>query len=204
MKNTVLLALDVSTTTTGYCVMDQNLKLLNYGQFSIVDRGLTDIQYTTLITKESFQIINRHNINDLIIEDVFFGKNIGNLKTWCRVHGGIGMSWAVKHNEPNFMMASEARRRLGINKNSTKIEIQLEVAKWYNMIKNCTHNKYKKQFEDLLEKRKSKQYTKNQFDYRIKKISKLFEEETGISEHIADSIVLGRAFFQKKQEIRHV
>ncbi len=195
-----LLALDVSTTTTGYVVMDDKLNLLHHGQFCIVDRNLTDIEYTTVTTKEVFKIIKQFEITDLIMEDVFFSKNVDNLKTWCRVHGGVGMSWAVKHNEPQFMMAVEARRRTGISGHATKIEIQLEVTKLYNLVKPSVHSIYKAQFEELLEKRKSKKYTKNQFDYRIKKVSKEFEVETGISEHIADANVLARAYFHRMGE----
>lgn len=193
-----LLALDVSTTTTGYVVMDEKLNLLKYGQFNIADRSLTDIQYTTVITKEVFKLVKEFKNTDLIIEDVFVGFNPKNFKTWCRVHGGVGMSWAVNHNEPHFMMAKEARPRVGLSGNATKIEIQLEVAKRYKLIKNSIYIAYNTQFQELLEKRRAKEYNKNQFDYRIKKISKAFEDETGISEHIADANVLARAFFQKE------
>jgi len=191
----LLLALDISTSTTGYVVMDDNLNLLKYGQFNVTDRNLTDIQYATVITKEAFKLIKQFKITDLIIEDVFFGKNVGNLKTWCRVHGALGMSWAVKHNEPVFMMATTARKKLGISGHATKIELQLEASKMYNLIKDSVYIAYRSQFDELVEKRKSKKFTKNQFDYQIKKISKAFENETGISEHIADSIVLARAYY---------
>ena len=199
-----LLALDVSTTTTGFTVMNEKLEMLHYGQFNIEDRGLTDIQYTTVITKEVFKLVKEYDITDLIIEDVFVGFNVANFKTWCYVHGGVGMSWAVKHNEPEFMMAVEARVKVGLSGKATKIEIQLEVCQEYKIIKNSVYIAYKTQFDELLEKRKKKVYTKNQFDYRIKKISRAFEEETGISEHIADSNVLARAYFQRKPEVRNV
>ena len=197
MKRLVL-ALDISTTITGYSVMDENLQLTISGQFNIEDRHLSDIRYATMITKEVFKLVNEYDITDLIIEDVFFGKNVGNLKTWCRVHGAVGMSWAVKHNEPHFMMASEARKLLGIHGHATKIEIQLNVATTYSIGKMSICNAYKEKLDDLIEKKNCKKYSKNAFDYRIKKISKAFEEETGISEHIADSNVLARAFFQKE------
>lgn len=193
----MLLALDVSTSTTGYVVMDNQLNLIKYGQFSITDRKLSDIEYATIITKEVFKIVNEFNITNLIIEDVFFGKNVNNFKTWCRVQGAIGMSWAVKHNAPVFMMAVEARRRTQIRGQATKIEIQLEVCETYKLINNGRYIAYHSQFEDLLEKRQSKKYTKNQFDYRVKKLSKAFEDETGISEHIADANLLARAYFDK-------
>lgn len=199
-----LLALDVSTTTTGFTVMNEKLEVLHYGQFNIEDRGLTDIQYTTVITKEVFKIVKEYDITDLIMEDVYVKFNPKNFKTWCRVHGGVGMSWAVNHNEPHFMMAVEARPRVGLSGKATKIEIQLEVCQRYKIIKNSVYIAYKTQFDELLEKRKKKVYTKNQFDYRIKKISKTFEEETGVSEHIADANVLARAFFQKQAEVHHV
>jgi len=195
-----LLALDVSTTTTGYVIMNENLEVLHYGQFSIADRSLSDIQYTTVIAKEVHKLVNEYEVTDLIMEDVFVGFNPSNFKTWCRVHGGVGMSWAVKHNEPIFMMAVEARTKVGLSGKATKIEIQLEVCQQYKLIKNSVYIAYKTQFDELTEKRKSKEFTKNQFDYRIKKISKAFEEETGISEHIADANVLARAFFQKQGE----
>ena len=196
----LILALDVSTTTTGYVVINEQLALLSYGQFCIKDRHLTDIQYATVITKEVFKIIKHFKATDLIIEDVFFGKNVGNLKTWCRVHGAVGMSWAVKHNEPQFMMAVEARKRVGMSGRATKIEIQLEVSKMYNLVKNSVYIAYKSQFEELVKQREGKKFTKNQFDYRVQKLSKAFEEETGVSEHIADANVLARAYLQKLGE----
>lgn len=199
-----VLALDISTTVTGYVLMDEGLNLLRQGQFGIEDRTLTDIQYTTVIAKEVHKLVEDFKPSDLIIEDVYCGFNPDNFKTWNRVHGGVGMSWAVKHNEPNFMYAKAARPRVGLNGNATKIEVQLEVTKKYKLIKNSVHIAYDTQFQELLKKRKNKEYTKNQFDYRIKKISKAFEEETGISEHMADANVLARAFFQKLGEIRHV
>lgn len=195
-----LLALDVSTTTTGYVVMNEKLEVLHYGQFCIKDRSLSDIQYTTVIAKEVFKLVHEYDITDMIMEDVFVGFNPTNFKTWCRVHGGVGMSWAVKHNEPHFMMAVEARKRIGLSGKATKLEIQLEVTQQYALIKNSVYIAYKTQFDDLMKKRKGKEYTKNQFDYRIKKLSKAFEEETGISEHMADANVLARAYFQKQSE----
>jgi hypothetical protein len=51
-------------------------------------------------------------------------------------------------------------------------------------------------FNDALKEKKANKLTKNQFDYRVKKLSEDFESSTSISEHIADSVVLGLAFFK--------
>jgi crossover junction endodeoxyribonuclease RuvC len=196
----LILALDVSTSTTGYALMDMDENLLDYGQFSIENRNLSDIQYTTFITKEVFKLVKEFKPTDLIIENVFCGPNVRNFQTWNRVHGGVGMSWAVKHNEPLFMMATEARRRVGLNGKATKVEIQLETSSWYNLVKPSVYKSFRTQLDDLIAKKASKAYSKNQFDHRIKKLSVAFELETGISEHMGDSVVLARANIQKIKE----
>jgi Holliday junction resolvasome RuvABC endonuclease subunit len=196
----IILALDVSTTTTGYALMEKDENLLDYGEFTIPERGLSDIKYTTLITKEVFKLIKDHSATHLIIEDVYCGPNVSNFKTWCRVHGGVGMSWSVNHNEPVFMMATEARRRVGINGKATKVEIQLETSNWYNLVKPSVYKSYKEQLKELIDKKTSKEYSKNQFDHRIKKLSVLYQQETGVSEHKGDAIVLARACLNKLNE----
>ena len=68
----------------------------------------------------------------------------------------------------------------------------------YNLIKNSVYIAYTSQFNELVDARNAKKFTKNQFDYRVQKISKAFEDETGISEHIADSIILARAYYARR------
>lgn len=192
------LALDISTTTTGFAVMSANYKLLKSGQFTMKER-LSDTKYSYSITKKVEELVNKHNITDLIIEDVFYGQNIKNVKTWCRVHGAVAMFWYNKtKKEPFYIMATEARKVNDINGQATKIEVQLEMAKKYNLIDDSTYYDYCGKLSNLLKEKKSKKLNKNQFDYRIKKLSKQFEEETGISEHIADAILLGLSIESKE------
>ena len=189
-----LLALDVSTTKTGYALMDENQKLIKSGEFSIEDRELSDAQYATVITKEVFKLVNKYEATDLVIEDIYFAKNVEYFRRWARVHGAIALTWIIKKGtEPRFIMASEARPLVGLNARATKIEIQLEVCKRYKLVESDVYFDYCGQFSELLKKRKNKTYNKNQYDYRIKKLSEKFEAISKVSEHLADSVILGIA-----------
>ena len=192
-----ILALDISTSTTGFAVMDEKHKLIKSGQFSMKER-LSDTRYAFSITKKVISLVKKHNITDLVIEDVFYGKNVKNIKTWCRVHGAVAMYWYNAHKiEPLFIMASEARKINHISGQATKIEVQLEMSKKYGLVEDSVYYDYCGQLSALLKDKKAKKLTKNQFDYRIKKLSKTFEDVTGISEHIADSILLALAKCKK-------
>lgn len=193
-----ILALDISTTTTGFAVMNKTNRLLKSGQFSMKER-LSDTKYASSITKKVVELVNKYNITDLVIEDVYYGQNVNNLKTWCRVHGAVAMFWYNKtKKEPLFIMATEARKLNGINGQATKIEVQLEMSKKFGLITDSMYYDYCGKLSILLKDKKSKKLTKNQFDYRIKKLSKSFEDGTGISEHIADSILLALSKNLKK------
>ena len=197
----LVLALDISTTTTGYAILDEKLKLKQRGEFRIKDRTLSDTLYANAIKRKVQKIVEEENITDLVIEDVYYGKNVNNLKTWCRVHGAVGDYWYEKANiEPDYMMATHVRKLNNMHGQCTKIEVQLEMAKIYKLIKDEIYFDYCGRLSELLKNKKSKKLNKNQFDYRIGKISKTFEEETGISEHVADAILLGRAYFKDMEE----
>ena len=214
-----ILALDISTTTTGFAVMNSKLKLIEYGQFSIKDRTLSDTMYASGIEKKVIKLATKYKLSDSIIEDVYCGKNVKSLKTWCRVHGAVGVAWYKKYKkEPVFMMAMVARRKIGIKGNSKKIEIQLEVSKIYDLVKSDCYTKYITKYQTLVKnkdneyariekeiKKKSEQTlakkkANGRCKYQIDKLSKQFEEETGgVSEHICDAIVLALAYFKSSQ-----
>jgi len=210
-----VLALDISTSTTGYAIVDSSLQVREYGQFAIKDRTLSDTMYALEITKKVMAIGKKYNITNVIIEDVYYGKNISSLKTWCRVHGAVSVAWYIKYKkEPLFIMAMTARKKIGINGKAKKIEIQLEMSKKHKLIKNTCYTTYFTKFKELVEiklaeyvkieksKRKkieqkiAKRKVNTKFNYQVNKLSKQFEKETKISEHHADSMVLGEAFFK--------
>jgi len=153
--------------------------------------------YTVGITNKSLKLADKNKVDNIIIENIFYAKNVNYFRRWARVHGGIALEWYKKtKKEAVYMMAIVARPKVGLNGRASKIEVQLDIAKRYGLIKDDKYYEYCSQFNEFLKGKNSKKLTKNKFDYRVKKLSKQFEEETGISEHIADAIVLGIAYFK--------
>ena len=210
-----VLALDVSTTTTGFAVIDSKLKLIEYGQFTIKDRTLSDTMYALGITNKVLKLALKYKLSNSIIEDVYCGKNVKSLKTWCRVHGALGVAWYNKYkNEPKFIMAMTARRLVGIKGNAKKIEIQIAMSEQYNLTTKQCCKQYSDKFKALVktkvteyariekeikkktEKKAAKSKANGKFNYQVNKLSIQFEEKTTVSEHQADSMVLGIAYFK--------
>ena len=209
-----VLALDVSTSTTGFAVIDDKLKLLEYGQFSIKDRTLSDTMYTVEITDKALALTEKYKVNAIIIEDIFC-VDPKVFRRWARVHGGMAITWYKKtKKEPTFMMAVSARPKTNISGKASKIEVQLEISKRYNLADKAVINKYLKSFNSLVEEKEKKCQTiekeikdkkkqaeekkkiNGKFKYAVSKLSAEFEKNGGISEHVADSIVLGIAYFK--------
>jgi len=210
-----VLALDVSTSTTGFAVVDSNLKLLEYGQFTIKDRTLSDTMYTVEITDKSLALAEKYKVDAIIIEDIFcIDPKV--FRRWARVHGGMAITWYKKtKKEPIFMMAVSARPKSNISGKASKIEVQVEIAKRYNLVDKAICSKYAKAFYTLVEEKENKikaiekeikdkkkqteekKKINGKFKYAVGKLSGEFEKDgKGPSEHISDAIVLGIAFFK--------
>jgi hypothetical protein len=170
--------------------------------------------YTVEITDKSLALAEKYKVDGIIIEDIFcIDPKI--FRRWARVHGGMAITWYKKtKKEPIFMMAVSARPKNNISGKASKIEVQLEISKRYSLIGKIVYNKYLKAFKVQIEDKEAKckaieKEIKNKkdqvaekkkingkFKYAVSKLSGEFEKETGISEHIADSIVLGIAYFK--------
>ena len=208
-----VLALDVSTSTTGFAVIDDKLKLWEYGQFTIKDRTLSDTMYTVEITDKALALTEKYKVDAVIIEDIFC-VDPKVFRRWARVHGGMAITWYKKtKKEPTFMMAVSARPKTNISGKAPKIEVQLEISKRYNLVDKAIISKYLKAFKTLVEEKENKIKTtekevkdkkkqveekkkiNGKFKYAASKLSEEFEK-VGISEHQADAIVLGIAYFK--------
>lgn len=210
-----VLALDVSTTTTGFAIMDSHLKLIEYGQFSIKNRELSDTMYAVGITDKSIKLAEKYNVDNIVIENIFYAKNPHYFRRWARVHGALALEWYKKtKKEPTFIMAIEARPKVGLSGQAKKIEIQLEMSYRYKLIGKTTYYKYlkifneftdqkkkdieqiKKDIKSKTEQKKLKKKINSKYKYAVAKLSKAFEKDNKISEHEVDSIVLGIAYFK--------
>jgi Holliday junction resolvasome RuvABC endonuclease subunit len=202
------LCLDLSLKNTGYSIFSKNGSLLEKNSI-IPAKELSNSFKIHYIVSRIEGLYN--NITDLVIEDLYYGTNFAGIRELARLSGAVVYSWVKnKYKEPNFYMASTARKLVGINGRSHKAEVQLFVLEKYKFISSDKIEKYKEEYDELIEEfpiiparkgvtveeRKKSKKNKGKLDYRLNKLSNKIWEETGIGEDIADSIVLGLAFVE--------
>ena len=78
MKNKILIALDESTTSTGYAVF-RNSTLIEHGIFSSKSKDV--LERVSYIMEEIEKLIKRYKPNDMIIEDVQITMNAATAKS---------------------------------------------------------------------------------------------------------------------------
>ena len=190
----MILALDLSSKCTGWSKFSKDGKLMDRGRItpdSKID-PYNKIHYVTDQVKELFG-----NCNECVIEDLFFGKNFKSVKYLARLSGAIIYAWIVeKYKIPHFYMAVSARKLSGCNARSHKAEVQLYICQIYTFATKKQIVKYEEDILVLKSQLQSKAITKGQFKYRMDKVSKAIDKETGIGEDVADSIVLNIAYYK--------
>ena len=78
MRNEILIALDESTTSTGYAVF-RNSTLIEHGIFSSKSKNV--LERVSYIMEEIEKLIKRYKPNDMIIEDVQITMNAATAKS---------------------------------------------------------------------------------------------------------------------------
>ena len=195
-----ILCLDLSSTCTGWSKFSKSGALLEKGRItpSPEIEPLMKIHYVTDKVKELY-----YGIDELIVEDIFLSRfgNVNMLKYLARLSGAIIYSWIVeKYKIPHFYMAIVARPLAGAKGNSHKAEIQLFVIQKYKFAKKELIDKYENMIIEVKNRFKAKEIKKGAFKYAMGKISKLIDEDTGIGEDIADSIILGNAYCKEEKK----
>lgn len=79
-----ILALDVSTTSTGYAIYVGD-KLVRYGFFKPKDKDW--LSRVRKMSEELQELKSNYNITTVVIEDTFFLKNIKTVKKLCLAQG---------------------------------------------------------------------------------------------------------------------
>lgn len=133
-QNTKVVGLDTASRT-GWCEIttSKTEAIINWG-FIKIDSKDQYVKYNQLI--EIFQKLIKEWNCPIVIEDVFFGRNVNTLKVLARL-GMIAYVLAKLGNLPtNFILASTARAKLGFNgiakkafvhnQIQTKLKISLE------------------------------------------------------------------------------
>jgi len=187
-----ILTLDLSTKCTGWARFSKDGKLMKRGQIT----PASDIDIYQKIQYITDQIKGLFDITDtLIVEGLYYGKNVQSLLVLARLSGAVIYSWmSYKFKLPIIYTASHARKLAGLKGTSHKAEIQTYIIKKYKYAPTSAIEDYEKDILEIQEALKTKTIQRSAFKYRMNKLSKRIDEETGIGEDQADAIVLGLAY----------
>lgn len=136
MKN--ILALDLSTKSTGYAVQIDG-KLEDYGCIKSSSKKLEERIF--IMRKEIEKLLNAHNITEIVIEEVTPGGSFPNVyKALVMLHGVINvLAYEVNpHIQIKRMMASSWRKLIGIKtgKGIKRVELKQEDINTINNLYN--------------------------------------------------------------------
>lgn len=81
----IIFSLDVSSTVTGWCALNCD-KPLDYGRISL-DKSLSLSEKLFVFRHELVDIFSRITPDRVVIEDVFFGRNVKVIKTLAKFGG---------------------------------------------------------------------------------------------------------------------
>ena len=189
------LCLDLSLKCSGWAKFTKDGKLVKKGKISPDPKidNCTKIHY--IVNKIDFT-----GIDEVIIEDVYYGKNFKSVMLLARLSGAAIYAWVDnKYKVPIFYNASRARGLAGINGHSHKAEVQVFVLEKYKFATKPKIKKYQKLIDDLKEEYKDKKIKRGSFKYKMNKISELILKETGYGENICDAIILGLAYQEERK-----
>lgn len=213
------LCLDLSLSSTGFSKFNNKGEVTEIGK--IVPQSYNDnydrIFFITNQIASKFKDCKR-----LVIEDLWYSpvmKNFLGIKFLAKLAGAISYSWMKeKDNKPKWYQASNARKLVGVKGNAYKAEVQLWVL---NKLNKCETSEYHNRIEELFaqfntdslskriraikrdnkekrELKKQRKKIKSKLKYRMNKLSKQIEKETGFGEDLSDSILLGFAYKNDK------
>lgn len=214
-----LIALDLSSVSTGYAIF-KNGKLESHGQIQ-PDKKLNIDRRLHFVVKKLESFIK--NVDELVIEDTYYGSNVDVLKDLSKIAGAVIFVWLeAKNNIPTFISPMTARTTIGLKGNSLKAETQLWVIRKYNLSSEKLIKEYEKKIKDILNSTEKEEYIlglkkkqfkfgsapfkkivtsikqlKNKRKYQLDKLSKEIEEKLKLGNDEADSIVVGLAYIKK-------
>jgi crossover junction endodeoxyribonuclease RuvC len=186
----MVLALDLSLSSTGWAKFSKDGKLIDKGK--IIPSDSLDNHFKMVYLADTIKGMI-HNCDELVIEDIFLGKNFFGIKELARLSGAVIYMWITnKFKLPTFYMASTARKNAGIKSTSQKAETQLFILDKYGFASKDKLKEYSSKISEVLSiKEKGKR------KYQLEKVSNLIEKETGYGNDLCDAIILGLAYFNK-------
>ena len=126
-----ILALDPSLSSTGFAVIDSiSKKLIVESKITTVNKDNTDTRIQTILNK-LILIAEVYNVQDVILEDGFIGKNAKTGLQLSELRGAIIFYFKYQKHKVIHQLPSEIRKNFGLPGNSKKEDIAKEVLKYY-------------------------------------------------------------------------
>ena len=188
----MILCCDLSSKCTGWSKFSKDGKLIEKGRIVPAEDidNYFKIHYVVEKLKELYK-----TVDEIVIEDLYVGINPKSVIYLARLSGAVAYSWLeYKYKPPIFYTASHARKLAGINGRCQKAEVQVFVLEKYKFCSKGEIKKYKEEIINCYGMLKDKTITKGSFKYKMNKLSKLIDTETGMGEDCADSIIIGLAY----------
>jgi len=112
----VLLALDISSRSTGFAVLRNGRWNKSSKSFGLVEVSskLSVPQRLVIFRNEMHKIIKKVMPTDIIIEDVFRGRNVATMKLLARFNGvAVELARRTLKKDPQVVLAATVRASLG-------------------------------------------------------------------------------------------
>jgi crossover junction endodeoxyribonuclease RuvC len=139
-----ILALDLSTVASGYCILDSLMSQNKPVTWGVVepDSDFSEIEKYFYITSQIATIMRMYRPDDLVIEDTFYSKDPTVLKKLNRLAGQIMYLWfKFKSKSVYFYMPMTVRKSIpGLKGTATKEEIVEAVNKFFGMRGKVTNH----------------------------------------------------------------
>ena len=207
------IGLDLAFRTVGVAVRSPTK--LYYDSLDLSGKKMTKEEIQNTIIDWIFQEISPYiyEKHQLIIEDLFYGRNFEAIKNAARVQGGVQDRYYCKtHKKPEYILATTARKKVGVKAWSSKPELQLFAIDKFKLalvdseIRTTLtsllsgHEKEKLVCSFLGKEAKTKvgkekivkrlSNSKRILSNALNRLSNKIKKVTGINEHMADAIVL--------------
>lgn len=119
-----VLAVDQSTTASGWCICNitENFQMIDYGCFKSNSNSMNE---RIIETWDFFnELINKHKISMLILEDVFCSTNKNTFKQLSELLGGLEELANMKEIEVKVIPPSEWRKILNTSSKTKRKELK--------------------------------------------------------------------------------
>jgi len=135
-----IIGLDISTSSTGYAIYGTKSKKWSFGNFKKPNK-IKGISAMLCQAQKIKKLIDGEKPNIIVIEDTFMKNNFATVKLLNELRGWVIVECYFKNITTEIIMASSARRIVGINTTLPSYNKEIREAKKQYNLKSTKKNK---------------------------------------------------------------